>query len=278
MNGATKLKLRESIPGWLHEDLGFGDLTTRLVISEAVAGRAEIVAKAFGVAAGIEVAQEIFGYLGGVEFSSDLSEGAEVSPGSRIAALAGSLAAILAGERLALNLLQHLSGIATLTRSYVREVSGTKAKILDTRKTTPGLRFLEKQAVRAGGGFNHRSGLYDGILLKDNHLRAAGGVKPALELARAAPYGQRVEIEVTTLAELEEALVCGAEWIMLDNMDLAAIRAAVELTAGRAKLEASGGMSLERVRAVAECGVDFISVGALTHSAPALDISLEILP
>ena len=277
MNGATRLKLRESIPGWLQEDLGSGDLTTRLVISGAVAGRAEIVTKAAGIVAGVEVAQEIFGYLGGVEFNADLGEGAEVGPGSRIAALSGSLAAILAGERLALNLLQHLSGIATLTRSYVREVAGTQARILDTRKTTPGLRFLEKEAVRAGGGFNHRFGLYDGVLLKDNHLRAAGGVQPALELARAAPYGQRVEIEVTTLAELAEALAFGAEWIMLDNMDLAGIRAAVELTAGRAKLEASGGMSLDRVRAVAECGVDFISVGALTHSAPALDISLEVL-
>lgn len=277
MDLAIKLQLREALPGWLAEDLGTGDLTTRLVISEGAQGQAEIVAKAPGVAAGILVVGEVYDYLGGVKFSPRLEEGSEVAPGDRMAELGGSLATILAGERLALNLLQRLSGIATLTRAYVREVAGTKAKILDTRKTTPGLRFLEKYAVRVGGGFNHRFGLYDRVLLKDNHLRAAGGVKPALALAGVAPYGQRVEIEVATLAELSEALASGAEWIMLDNMDLDAIKAAVELTSGQAKLEASGGMTLERVRAVAECGVDFISVGALTHSAPALDISLEVL-
>ncbi|MBI5955915.1 MAG: carboxylating nicotinate-nucleotide diphosphorylase, partial [Chloroflexi bacterium] len=204
-------------------------------------------------------------------------DGAQVQPGDRLATLAGPTRGLLAGERLALNFLQRLSGIATLTARYVAAVAGTKAVILDTRKTTPILRFLEKYAVRAGGGQNHRFGLYDMVLIKDNHIRVAGSIKGAIERVRLQ-LDRRfpVEVEASTLAEVREAVAAGADRILLDNMSLSQMREAVGLVAGRAKLEASGRMTLERVRRVAETGVDYISVGALTHSAPALDISMEI--
>jgi nicotinate-nucleotide pyrophosphorylase (carboxylating) len=194
-----------------------------------------------------------------------------------LARVSGPARAILTGERLALNLLGRLSGIATLTRRYVDAVAGTGAVILDTRKTTPGLRALEKYAVRCGGGTNHRLGLYDAILIKDNHLRAAGGVRQAVSAARHARPELSVEVEAETLAQVEEALAAGADRILLDNMSVPALRAAVALVEGRCQLEASGGVSLATARAIAETGVNFISVGALTHSATAIDVSLEVV-
>ena len=263
---------------WLLEDLGGGDLTSTLLIPEDQKGRGVILAKEEGVLAGLEVAQAVFHRVDGrIAFTPLARDGDPLLPGLEVARLEGPLRGILAGERLALNLLQRLSGIATLTRRYVEAVRGTQAIILDTRKTTPGLRALEKYAVRVGGGRNHRFGLFDGILIKDNHIRAVGGVQEAVRRARSqAPHYLKVEVEVTSIEELEEALEAGAELILLDNMDLETLKEAVGRAKGRALLEASGRMSLERVRAVAETGVDYISVGALTHSARALDLSLEL--
>ncbi len=263
---------------WLREDLGHGDLTSALLIPEDQKGRGVILAKEEGVLAGLEVARAVFARVEAqVVFTPLAKDGKALQVGQEVARLEGPLRGILAGERLALNLLQRLSGIATLTRRYVEAVEGTGAVILDTRKTTPGLRALEKYAVRVGGGRNHRFGLFDGILIKDNHIRAVGSVKEAVRRAKAqAPHSLKVEVEVTALEELREALEAGADLILLDNMDLETIREAVRLARGRALLEASGGMSLDRVRAVAETGVDYISVGALTHSARALDLSLEL--
>lgn len=271
--------LRDWIRNWLNEDLGSGDLTTRLVVPEELQGTAEFVAREPGVLCGLAVVTLVFTELDPtIAVVPLIEEGSAFTSGQTLARVTGSLRGILGAERLALNLLQRLSGIATLTRAFVDAVAGTGAVILDTRKTTPGLRALEKYAVRVGGGHNHRFGLFDGVLIKDNHIRAAGGVAEAVRRARAgAPHTVVIEVEVTTLAELEEALAAGANWILLDNMDVAAMREAVQRTAGRARLEASGGVTLDRVRAIAETGIDAISVGALTHSARALNISLEIL-
>jgi nicotinate-nucleotide pyrophosphorylase (carboxylating) len=204
-------------------------------------------------------------------------DGDMVKNGETIAELDGPLATLLTGERVALNLLQRMSGIATLTSKYATEVSRTKARILDTRKTTPGLRVLEKYAVTVGGGHNHRFGLSDGILIKDNHIAAAGGIKKAVESARElAPHTLKIEVECGSLAQVKEALAVGADIIMLDNMDNKTMKSAVKTIAGKALVEASGNMSLERVADVAKTGVDFISVGALTHSAPAIDISMRV--
>jgi nicotinate-nucleotide pyrophosphorylase (carboxylating) len=270
----------------LAEDLGDGDLTTRAVVSEGARARALIRQKEPGVIAGLDVARAVFEHV-----DSDLEWVAHCPQGlwreaGLVAEIFGSAASLLAAERVALNFLGRLSGVATLTARYVRAVEGTGARILDTRKTTPGLRALEKQAVRAGGGMSHRSGLYDGILVKENHAALAGGVGEAARLAAAAaaPTPEAggdpllVEVECATLDEVEDALAAGVPRILLDNMAPDALRRAVELAKGRAELEASGGISLETVRAVAETGVDYISVGALTHSAPALDVSLLIEP
>lgn len=273
------LVVRTAIREWLLEDLGTGDVTTQVVVPPGMRGRAEIVAREPGVLCGLPVVAAVFAELDrAVLVDPLLRDGDQLVPGVPVARVVGPLHSILAGERLALNLLQRLSGIATLTRRFVEAVAGTGAVILDTRKTTPGLRALEKYAVRVGGGRNHRFGLFDGILIKDNHMRAVGSVAEAVRRARErAPHPLAIEVEVTTLAELDEALAAGADWILLDNMDLATMREAVNRVAGRAKLEASGGVTLERVRAIAETGVDAISVGALTHSARALDIALEIV-
>ncbi|MCX7622611.1 MAG: carboxylating nicotinate-nucleotide diphosphorylase [Thermomicrobium sp.] len=272
--------LRELVRSWLLEDLGHGDVTTRAVVPPDARGRAELVFREAGVVCGLPLVALVFEEVDPeLVFTPFSREGALVQPGEVVAGLAGRLTSILAGERLALNLLQRLSGIATLTRRFVEAVAGTGAVILDTRKTTPGLRALEKYAVRVGGGRNHRFGLFDGVLIKDNHIRAAGSVSEAVRRARAqVPHPLLIEVEVTTLAEVEEALAAGADWILLDNMDVETIRAAVARVGGRAKLEVSGGVTLERVRAIAETGVDAISVGALTHSARALDIALEVVP
>lgn len=256
---------------WLAEDLGDGDLTSLAVIDEDATCTARLLVKEGGVVSGLEVAAEVFDRLGaGLE--SLAADGDIVEPGP-VARLEGPARGVLAGERLALNVLGRLSGIATLTRRYVDAVAGTGAVILDTRKTTPGLRTLEKHAVACGGGQNHRFGLYDGILIKDNHLRVAGSLAEAVRRAKeTAP----VEVECDTLAQVREALAAGADSILLDNMTVPELREAVELAGGRARLEASGAVTLDTIRAIAETGVDFISVGALTHSARALDVSLEV--
>jgi nicotinate-nucleotide pyrophosphorylase (carboxylating) len=263
----------------LAEDLGAGDLTTRAVVPEGAQARARIEQREPGVVAGLGVAQGVFERVDGSLSFETLAAEAEWREPGVLAEISGAAPSILAGERVALNFLGRLSGVATLTARYVRAVEGTGARILDTRKTTPGLRELEKAAVRAGGGVSHRSGLYDAILVKENHAALAGGVGEATRRALAsAPEGVMVEVECATLEEVEAALVAGVPRILLDNMAPPELRRAVELTAGRAELEASGGITLGTVRSVAETGVDFISVGALTHSAPALDVSLLLDP
>jgi nicotinate-nucleotide pyrophosphorylase (carboxylating) len=260
---------------WLAEDVGAGDVTTRALIDEDATCKAVVLAKEPGVVCGLEVASAVFAELG-VGFEPLVAEGAQVERGS-IADVEGPARGVLTGERLALNLVGRLSGIATLTRRYVDAVEGTGATILDTRKTTPGLRVLEKHAVATGGAQNHRFGLDDGVLVKDNHLRLTGGIASAVAALRAAT-DLPVEVEAETLEQVREAVEAGADAILLDNMSTHELREAVALVAGRAKLEASGGVTLDTVRAIAETGVDFISVGALTHSARSLDVSLEVLP
>jgi len=263
----------------LEEDLGPGDVTTRALISPDRQGAAQIRAKQNLVVAGLPVAQRVFQRLEPrLKFSQEIAEGQEVTPGTVLAQIRGPLAAILTGERLALNFLMSLSGVATYTRKMVQAISGFPAAIVDTRKTTPGWRTLEKYAVRAGGAANHRFGLFDGVLIKNNHLTAVGSLTEAVRLAREHTHHLlKIEVEVTSLAELEEALVAQADIIMLDNMDEATMTRAVHLTAGQALLEASGSMSLERLPRVAATGVNLISMGALTHSAPAMDIHLRLV-
>ncbi len=263
----------------LSEDIGEGDLTTRAVVPEGAQAKARISQKAPGVIAGLRTAQAVFERVDPeVVFVMHCPEGKWREAGA-VAEISGAATPILAAERVALNFLGHLSGIATLTARYVRAVEGTGARILDTRKTTPGLRELEKDAVRRGGGVNHRTGLYDGIRVKENHSVLAGGVAAAGRLAiDAASDGVMVEVECATLEEVRQVLDVGVSRILLDNMSTADLREAVELAGGRAELEASGGITLDNVREVAETGVDYISVGALTHSAPALDVSLLLEP
>lgn len=279
MDGELVAGLDRLIDMALREDLGPGDITTESVVPETLWARAEFIAKEEGVVAGLPVAGRVFRRLDPeTEFWAEVAEGSAVKAGAVLAVVAGRARTILTGERVALNFVRHLSGIATRTRRLVAAVEGLRAVVLDTRKTTPGLRALEKYAVRAGGGRNHRFGLFDGILIKDNHIRAAGGIREAVARARArAPHTLKVEVEVQSLNEVEEALAAGADIIMLDNMPVAAMREAVRRIGGRALVEASGGITEENVREVAATGVDFISAGTLTHSARALDISLEIV-
>ena len=260
----------------LAEDVGEGDVTTEATVDAHATGTADLVVKTPGVVCGLRVAEAVFRALDPeLRFEPLVDEGASVTGVTAVARVSGPARSILTGERTALNFLARLSGIATLTRRYVDAVEGTDVAILDTRKTTPGLRALEKHAVTCGGGLNHRFGLDDGVLVKDNHLRVAGSVATAVERLRAAsPLA--IEVECDTLEQVSEALAARADAILLDNMSLDELRAAVELVAGRARLEASGGVTLENVRAVAETGVDEISVGALTHSARSLDVSLEL--
>jgi nicotinate-nucleotide pyrophosphorylase (carboxylating) len=260
----------------LAEDLGSGDVTTDATVDEAATGTAVLVTRAPGVIAGLDAVEAVFRALDPDVEVERLAEDGDVLHGAApVVRVNGSLRAILTGERTALNLLGRLSGIATATRRYVDAVEGTGVAILDTRKTTPGLRALEKQAVAAGGGRNHRFGLDDGVLVKDNHLAAMGSIRSAVERLRTVT-DLAIEVECDTLEQLQDALAVGADAILLDNMSLEELRRAVAVTDGRARLEASGGVTLETVRAIAETGVDEISVGALTHSAPALDVSLEL--
>jgi len=272
-------EVERAIRSALEEDLGQGDVTTGAVVDPVARGEASLVTRARVVLAGLPVFERVFTELSrDILFEAFYGEGEWIPEGSRVCTLKGPLGPILKGERTALNFLQRMSGIATLTRKYVEKAGGTRARILDTRKTAPGLRWFDKRAVRVGGGWNHRFGLSDGILIKDNHIAAAGSIARAVGLVRdKAPHTLRVEVEVETLAGVEEALKAGADIILLDNMDPVQMAQAVKLVQGRAKLEASGGITLETVQEVAHTGVDFISVGALTHSPRAADFSLEIV-
>jgi nicotinate-nucleotide pyrophosphorylase (carboxylating) len=262
----------------LTEDVGSGDATTNSIVPADASMRGQIIAKQDGVVAGLDVAQAV--YLMGdpqVDFRSRVEEGKPVENRQVLALVYGRARSLLTAERTALNLLGRMSGIATLTHHFVEAVAGTKAIILDTRKTAPGLRLVDKLAVRRGGGQNHRIGLYDMVLIKDNHIDFAGSISTAVSRARAGAAGLVIEVEARTLNNVREALDCGVDRILLDNMNLESMAEAVRLTAGRARLEASGNVTLETVRKIAETGVDYISVGALTHSARALDVSFDYL-
>lgn len=264
----------------LEEDLGLaGDLTSQATLAPEAWATASLSAREAGVIAGLDLAAAAFRLVGdGVSFTPKLSDGDQVEAGAEVATVTGPARLVMSAERVALNFLNHLSGIATLTRQYADAVAGTGAQICDTRKTTPGLRAFQKYAVRCGGGANHRYSLDDAILIKDNHIAVAGGVAAAYRAAAAfAGHLVAIEIEVTNLAELEEALEAGARIILLDNMDNAMLRQAVAINAGRAKLEASGGVKLERVRSIGETGVDYISTSQITMAAKPLDLGLDVV-
>jgi nicotinate-nucleotide pyrophosphorylase (carboxylating) len=284
MRPIERKQVRRIVSEALAEDLASGDVTTEALIPSALVGKASILVKKEGMLAGIEMAKEVFRQVDpSLRFKALVKDGTKVGKCKVVATIEGKIASMLKAERTALNFLQHLSGIATETARYVDAVEGTKVIITDTRKTVPGLRLLEKYAVRVGGGHNHRLNLSDGVLIKDNHLailRSSGvGLGEAVKKARKrAPRTMKVEVEVESVKQAREALSAGADIIMLDNMKLQDMRRVVELGQGRALLEASGGITLDNVCSVAETGVDLISVGALTHSAKALDISLEVEP
>ncbi len=269
--------LDKQLHKFLEEDLEHGDVTTDALFTDETA-MVQCMARESLVACGMEkVAARVFCLLGGtMEFGQLAGDGSRQEKGAVLFSVRGPVRTLLRGERVALNLIQRLCGIATLTARFVDQVQGLNVKIVDTRKTTPGLRMLEKYAVRCGGGANHRYSLSDGVLVKDNHIAACGSITEAVRRLRAAiPHALKIEVECDTLAQVEECLAAGVEIIMLDNMDTATMTQAVKLINGRAMIEASGGVSLETVRGIAETGVDIISVGALTHSAPAVDIGLD---
>jgi len=260
----------------LSEDIGTGDITTLSIVPRDASMRGQIIAKQNGIVAGLDVAKIVYQTVDSeIAFDAKASEGACVENRQSLATLSGSARSLLTGERTALNFLGRISGIATLTRQFVDAVAGTKAIILDTRKTAPGLRMLDKLAVLRGGGKNHRVGLYDMMLIKDNHIDFAGSLEEAIRRARAANSGVEIEVEARTLEDVRRALDLNIERILLDNMTVEMMAEAVSITKGRAKLEASGNVNLENVRRIAETGVDFISVGALTHSAKAFDVSFD---
>ena len=264
----------------LAEDLGrAGDVTTQATIPAAATATAVIAAREAGVVAGLPLAREAFRQMdAAIVFEPCLEDGSKLAPGDVLARVRGPARGLLSAERVALNYLGRLSGVATLTARFAEKIAHTKAKVCDTRKTTPGLRAFEKYAVRCGGGANHRFGLDDAVLIKDNHIAVAGGIAPALRAAKAfVGHLTKIEIEVDTLAQLQEVLREGADVVLLDNMSLADLRKAVETIAGRMIAEASGGVTLETIAAIAESGVDLISVGALTHSARVLDLGLDVI-
>jgi nicotinate-nucleotide pyrophosphorylase (carboxylating) len=268
----------EAVSRALAEDLDLaGDITTAATIPEAAMARGRIVARKPGTVAGLDLVRETFAQSDpAIVFTPRIADGYPVEAGAVVADISGPARGMLSGERVALNFLCHLSGVATLTRCFVDAVEGTKARIVDTRKTTPGLRAFEKYAVTCGGGHNHRFGLFDAVLIKDNHIIAAGGIAQAIAAARAhVGHMVRIEVEVSDLEQLGEALSADAHIVLLDNMETATMREAVVQASGHAVTEASGGVNLDTVRAIAETGVDLISVGALTHSAPVLDLALD---
>jgi nicotinate-nucleotide pyrophosphorylase (carboxylating) len=272
------LLLKETIRIAIYEDIGHGDITSLLIVPEYKKAKASIIAKEDLILAGMPFIKEVFNAIDpGVEIQIFFDEGSRVKKGDIIAKISGSARSLLAGERISLNILQRISGIATMTNQYVKKVNGLPVKIADTRKTIPGMRLMEKYGVRIGGGVNNRFGLYDGILIKDNHIKVAGGVKRAIELAKKGHHLLKIEVEVKNLDELKEALDAGADVIMLDNMSITDMKKAVKIAKGKAILEASGNVNLENIRSIAETGVDIISIGALTHSARAVDTSMKIV-
>lgn len=280
ISGVTmKLNLDEELLRALREDITSEDVTTNAMMPNARPGQADLICKETGVLAGIEIFTRVFQLLDASSIvDTTFRDGDAIQKGDRIAVVRGDIRALLSGERVALNYLQRMCGIATFTRSLTSELEGSKTQLLDTRKTTPNMRWFEKYAVTVGGGKNHRYNLSDGILIKDNHIGAAGGIRQAVEMARAyAPFVRKIEVEAESLDMVGEALEAGADIIMLDNMDLETMRAAVEKIAGRAQTECSGNVTKERLKAIAGIGVDFVSCGALTHSAPILDLSLKNL-
>ncbi|MFY9120292.1 MAG: carboxylating nicotinate-nucleotide diphosphorylase [Syntrophomonadaceae bacterium] len=270
--------IRDLIRRALQEDIGHQDITTENLVDVEQRSRGIFLAKSAGIVAGIQVAQQVFRCLDeDIQFTVVKDDGAEINRGDILAIIEGSTRTLLMGERVALNFLQRLSGIATRTHHMVDLIRYEKAEIVDTRKTTPGLRYLEKYAVSVGGARNHRFGLYDGAMIKDNHIKAAGGIQKAVSTLRTRiPHTIKIEVEVENLGQLQEALEARADIILLDNMDIDTLRQAVELTAGQALLEASGGITEDTLVEVARTGVDFISIGALTHSASSLDISFNL--
>jgi nicotinate-nucleotide pyrophosphorylase (carboxylating) len=281
MDERRRAELKRLVRVALEEDVGSGDRTTQALVPPDSIAAGAVVARERLVVSGLTAAAEVFRAVSdAIRAELTVAEGAWVEPGQAVIEVSGPAAALLTAERTALNLVQHLSGVATITRAYVEAVAGTGAMILDTRKTLPGLRYLQKQAVAHGGGRNHRFGLFDAILIKDNHLATLEGAVPdpvaaAVRLARERCPGWPVEIEADTLEQVRQALASGADTVLLDNMTLEELRAAVSLARGRAKTEASGGVTLATVRTIAETGVDFISVGALTHSVRAMDLGLD---
>jgi nicotinate-nucleotide pyrophosphorylase (carboxylating) len=262
----------------LAEDIGHGDVTTSLLIPEENESKAHIIAKDNFILAGLPFLKEVFRIIDpSVSIKYFFYDGNQVQRGDIIAEFAGKTRSLLLAERVGLNILQRLSGIATLTNQYVERVKGYQAKVIDTRKTSPCLRFMEKYAVKIGGGGNHRFGLFDGILIKDNHIQAVGSIGGAIQLAKGGHHFSKIEVETRNIHEVKEALEAGADIIMLDNMSVNEMKEAVAVANGKVMLEASGNVTLERIREIAETGVDYISVGALTHSAPAADISLKIV-
>ena len=280
MNNLTeKMIMDRLIQQALEEDIGNEDVTTNAVMPEYKKGMVKLIAKQDGIICGLNVFERAFKLLDeGTTVAKFVKDGDEIKKGQRLAVVSGDIRVLLSGERVALNYLQRMSGIATYTRSVVKLLEGYKTRLLDTRKTAPNMRVFEKYAVRVGGGNNHRYNLSDGVLLKDNHIGAAGGVKKAVEMARAyAPFVRKIEVEVENLDMCREALEAGADIIMLDNMSVEDMKAAVKMIDGRAITECSGNVTLENIANIRETGVDFVSSGALTHSAPILDLSLKEL-
>ena len=280
MNELTeKLIMERLIQQALEEDIGNADVTTNAVMPEYKKGMVKLICKQDGVICGLKVFERVFKLLDeNTEVSCFFKDGDEVKKGQKVAIITGDIRVLLSGERVALNYLQRMSGIATYTRSVVKLLEGCKTKLLDTRKTTPNMRVFEKYAVRMGGGYNHRYNLSDGVLLKDNHIGAAGGVKQAVEMARAyAPFVRKIEVEVENLEMCKEALDAGADIIMLDNMSVEDMATAVKMIGGRAITECSGNVTKENIERIKDTGVDYVSSGALTHSAPILDLSLKEL-
>lgn len=280
INGVTmKISVDDYLLNTLKEDITYEDVSANAVMPEDKQGRADLICKQDGIICGLDVFRRVFELLDPTSwFECNYKDGDRVSKGDLIGVIYGDVKAILSGERTALNYLQRMSGIATITREYVDELSGCSATLLDTRKTTPNMRPFEKYAVKVGGATNHRYNLSDGVLLKDNHIGAAGSVTRAIEMAKEyAPFVRKIEIETETLDQVKEAVEAGADIIMLDNMDNDTMKKAVELIAGRAQTECSGNVTKERLREIAELGVDYISCGALTHSAPIMDVSLKNL-
>ncbi|MBC2581023.1 carboxylating nicotinate-nucleotide diphosphorylase [Clostridium sp. DJ247] len=262
----------------LNEDIYYGDITTESIILHNKQATVDLIAKEDGIIAGTEVFQRVFSILGDVIVNFYVKDSDNIYKGQKIAEIHGNTKTILTGERVALNFLQRMSGIATLTREFVEKLQETNVKLLDTRKTTPNMRVFEKYAVKVGGGTNHRFGLNDGVLIKDNHIDAAGGIKTAIETARKnIPFVRKVEVEVESLEQVKEALEYKADIIMLDNMDIETMTTAVELIDGKAEIEASGNVTLDTIGAIAKTGIDYISTGALTHSFKVLDLSMKNL-